>query len=153
VPAKAKANQTRGGQPGPARHERPLIPTEACDEVVPLKPTACRRRGTKRSGSDPDPWRHQVYELPEIQPVVTEYQQPRLRCPGCGATSCPALPDGVPGGGSGPQRIALVARLRACFRQSTRRTSLFVTSLRNLPCCPSLTVKHQAIPTEALQPA
>lgn len=153
VPPKAKSNQKRGGQPGHARHERPLIPTEECDAVVPLKPTECRRCGTKLSGNDAEPLRHQVYELPEIKPVVTEYQQHRLSCPGCGETTCAALPDGVPRGGSGPKLIALVALLMACFRQSKRRTSLFVTSLLNIPCCPSLTVKHQAIVTHALQPA
>jgi transposase len=153
VKPKAKSNKKRGGQPGHARHERPLIPTEECDAVVPLKPTECRRCGTKLSGNDAEPLRHQVYELPEIRPVVTEYQQHRLNCPGCGETTCAALPAGVPRGGSGPKLIALVALLMACFRQSKRRTSLFVTSLLNIPCCPALTVKHQAIATQALQPA
>ena len=153
VKPKSKSHKKRGGQPGHARHERPLIPTEECDAVVPLKPTDCRRCGTKLSGSDPEPLRHQVYELPEIQPVVTEYQQHRLSCPGCGETTCAALPAGVPRGGSGPKLIAFVALLMACFRQSKRRTSLFVTSLLNIPCCPALTVKHQTIATRALQPA
>ncbi|MGD9854767.1 MAG: hypothetical protein AB7U20_07425, partial [Planctomycetaceae bacterium] len=53
---------------------------------------------------------------------------------------------------SGPKLIAFVALLRACFRQSKRRTSLFVTSLWNMPCCPSLTVKHQNLATAALRP-
>lgn len=150
---KSKSNKKRGGQPGHAKHERPLIPTEECDEVVPLKPAECRRCGTKLSGNDPEPWRHQVYELPEIQPIVTEYQQHRLRCSGCGDTTCAELPTGVPRGQSGPKLIAFVALLMACFRQSKRRTSLFVTSILNIPCCPSLTVKHQAIATRALQPA
>lgn len=153
VPPKTKSNKKRGGQPGHAKHERPLIPTDQCDEVIPLKPTDCRRCGTKLSGNDAEPLRHQVYELPEIKPVVTEYQQHRLSCPGCGETTCAALPDGVPRGGSGPKLIAFVALLMACFRQSKRRTSLFVTSLLNIPCCPALTVKHQTIATQALQSA
>ena len=41
----------------------------------------------------------------------------------------------------------------ACFRQSKRRTSLFVETILNIPCCPALTVKHQAIATQALRPA
>lgn len=153
VKAKPLANKKRGGQPGHPKHERPLIPSDECDEVVPLKPTECRRCGTKLAGDDPEPWRHQVYELPEIQPIVTEYQRHRLSCPGCGETTCAALPAGVPTGQSGPKLIALTALLMACFRQSKRRTSLFVTSLLNIPCCPSLTVKQQAIATDALRPA
>src|SRR5215210_4547263 len=38
VKPKPKSNKKRGGQPGHAKHERPLIPTEECDEVIPLKP-------------------------------------------------------------------------------------------------------------------
>ncbi len=153
VKPQSKSNNKRGGQPGHARHERPLIPTDQCDEVVPRKPTACRRCGTKLAGDDAEPLRQQVSELPEIKPIVTEYQQHRLSCPGCGETTCAALPDGVPTGQSGPKLIAFVALLMACFRQSKRRTSLFVTSILNIPCCPALTVKHQAIATQALQPA
>src|SRR5262249_20496680 len=80
-------------------------------------------------------------------------QQHRLDCSHCGETTCASLPVGVPRGGSGPKLIAFVALLMACFRQSKRRTSLFVTSILNIPCCPSLTVKHQTIATQALQPA
>jgi len=62
------------------------------------------------------------------------------------------LPDGVPTGMSGPKLIAFVALLMACFRQSKRRTALFVESILNIPCCPSLTVKHQNVATAALRP-
>lgn len=41
----------------------------------------------------------------------------------------------------------------ALFRQSKRRTALFVSSVLNIPCCPALTVKHQNIATQALRPA
>ena len=153
VKPEAKSKKKRGGQPGHAKQERPLIPTEQCDDVVPLKPAECRRCGTKLAGEDSEPLRHQVYEIPEIKPIVTEYQQHRLGCPRCGETTCASLPVGVPQGGSGPKLIAFVALLMACFRQSKRRTSLFVTSILNIPCCPSLTVKHQTIATQALQPA
>ena len=150
---RSKSKKNHGGQPGHARHERPLIPTDQCDAVVTLKPNECRRCGTKLSGCDAAPLRHQVYELPEIKPLITEYQQHRLCCPGCGDTTCAALPAGVPRGQSGPKLIAFVALLMACFRQSKRRTALFVTSILNIPCCPSLTVKQQTIVTRALQPA
>ena len=64
---KRKSKKKRGGQLGHKKHERPLIPTEECDDVQPLKPTECRRCGEKLSGSDPEPLRHQVWELPEIK--------------------------------------------------------------------------------------
>jgi len=124
---KRKSKKRRGGQPGHPKHQRPLIAIEDCDDVEPLKPTECRRCGEKLSGSDPEPLRHQVWELPEIKPVVTEYQRHRLRCPGCGETTCAELPPGVPQGQSGPRLMAFTALLMAYYRQSKRRTAEFLT--------------------------
>jgi|GEM_PF-1974478 len=86
APAKPKSKRKRGGQPGHPRCERSLIPTEDCRDVIPLKPAESRRCGTRLEGDDPEPLRHQVWELPVIEPIVTEYQQHRLSCRGpCGA--------------------------------------------------------------------
>ena len=150
----------RGGQPGHPRHQRALIPAEECDAVIPLKPTTCRRCATELTGSDPQPLRHQVWELPEIKPLVTEYQQHRLLCSCCGESTCAALPEGVPTGHSGPRLIAFTGLLMAYFRQSKSRAALFLRDLLGQPCCPSLTVKmeHQVakaleIPYQELQQA
>lgn len=155
-PSKSKTSNSkrnRGGQKGHPKHERSLIPSEDCQAVVPLKPEACRSCGSKLHGDDPQPLRHQVWELPEIQPIVTEYQQHRLCCEGCGESTCAELPHGVPSGQSGPKLIAFVALLMACFRQSKRRTATFVSTVFNIPCSAALTVKHQTIATAALRPA
>ena len=39
---KGKARRPPGGQPGHAKHERALIPTDQCQEVIPCVPTQCR---------------------------------------------------------------------------------------------------------------
>jgi len=150
---KLKSKKKQGGQPGHAKHERPLIPTDQCDDVVPIKPIQCRRCGTKLSGQDPQPLRHQVWELPEIKPLVTEFQRHRLACPCCGETTCGELPPGVPTGQSGPRLVAFVGLLMAYFRQSKRRTALFLETLLNQPCCPALTVKMQTQVTAAVRGA
>lgn len=147
-----KSKRNAGGQPGHPKAERALIPTADCTAVVTLKPQACRRCGTPLRGDDPQPRRHQVWELPEIKPLITEYQQHRLSCPCCGDTTCAPLPAGVPTGQSGPRLIAFVALLMAYFRQSKRRSAEFVTTILNIPCCPALTVKQQQIATAALRP-
>ena len=152
-PPKRKSKKKRGGQPGHEKHERPLIPTDECDDVQPLKPTECRRCGAKLSGSDPEPLRHQVWELPEIKPHVTEYQRHRLTCPCCGETTCAELPAGVPQGQSGPRLMAFTALLMAFYRQSKRRTAEFLGTLLGQPCCPALTVKIQNQVTAALRPS
>lgn len=147
-----KSGRKRGGQPGHAKCERPLVPTAQCDEVVARRPAQCRRCGTLLAGNDSEPIRHQVCEIPEIQPHVTEYQLHRLVCPGCGVSTCAGLPEGVPAGQSGPRLVAFAALLMACFRQSKRRTSLFLESLLGQPCSTGLTVKLANIATEALRP-
>lgn len=154
-PHRPKANGGRkaGGQPGHAKQTRPLLPSEQCTAVLLLKPSACRRCGRALAGDDPAPLRHQVWELPAIQPQVTEYQRHRLACPRCGDTTCAPLPAGVPAGQSGPRLVAFAGLLMAYFRQSKRRTALFLETLLNQPCCPALTLKMQAQVTAALRPA
>jgi transposase len=152
-PPKRKSKRKRGGQPGHQKHERPLIPTEDCNHVEPLKPTECRRCGEKLSGNDPDPLRHQVWELPEIKPIVTEYQRHRLTCPCCGETTCAELPVGVPQGQSGPRLMAFTALLMAFYRQSKRRTAEFLNTLLGQPCSASLAVKIQNQVTAAVRPS
>ena len=148
---KPRSKRKRGGQPGHTKCERPLIPTEQCAEMVVCKPVACRRCGTDLAGLDPQPRRHQVYELPEIRPHVSEYQLHRLTCPGCRTTTCAELPEGVPIGQSGPRLIAFDALLMAYFRQSKRRTAEFLTTLLGQPCSTGLTVKHQNLAAASLE--
>ena len=150
-PAKPKSQRPRGGQPGHEKHERTLIPTEQCQQVVPVKPRRCRRCGRKLCGHDPAPLRHQVWDVPPIVPHVHEYQLHRLPCP-CGTTTCAVLPPGVPQGQAGPRLIALVALLMGCFRQSKRRVALFLEQVLNQPCSPGWVVKLQNQATAALRP-
>ena len=151
--AKPKSKRNRGGQPGHPRHERALIPVEECHAIVVLKPHTCRRCNQQLTGRDCAPWRHQVWELPEIKPVVTEYQRHRLTCPGCGVSTCGELPDGVPTSTAGPRLVALTAMLMGCFRQSKRRVALFLEQILGQPCSPGWVVKLQTQATRALRPA
>lgn len=149
---KPKSKKRRGGQPGHAKHERPLLPSGDCDEIQILKPTECRRCGEKLSGRDPEPLRHQVWELPEIKPTVTEYQRHRLCCRRCGTSSCAELPPGVPSGQAGPRLVALVALLMGCFRQSKSRVAMFLEQVLGQPCSTGWVVKLQNQATDALRP-
>jgi len=152
APTKPKSTRKRGGQPGHDKHERELIPTEQCQTVVPCVPTECRRCGKEVSGVDADPLRHQVWELPEIKPIVTEYQRHRLVC-SCGCSTCGELPKGVPTGQAGPRLIAFAALLMACFRQSKRRAAQFMSQILNQPASPGWMVILQNRAAEAVKPA
>jgi transposase len=152
APPRKPSGKKPGGQPGHPKHERTRIPTEQCSQVVTLRPAACRRCGDSLAGQDGRPLRHQVWDLPEIRPLVTEYQLHRLLCPVCGITTCAELPAGVPSGQAGPQLIALVALLMGCFRQSKRRVALFLEQVLRQPCSPGWVIKLQNEATAALRP-
>jgi transposase len=149
---KPKSKKKRGGQPGHVKHERPLFPIEQCNEVHTLKPNECRRCGAKLTGVDAEPLRHQVWELPEIRPIVTEYQRHRLTCSCCATTTCAPLPPGVPSGQAGPRLTALAALLMGCFRQSKSRVALFLEQVLGQPCSTGWVVKLQNQATAALRP-
>jgi hypothetical protein len=99
------------------------------------------------------PLRHQVWELPEVKPYVTEYQRHRLVCRCCGETTCAELPPGVPPGQAGPRLVALTALLMGCFRQSKSRVALFLEQVLQQPCSTGWVVKLQKQATDALRPA
>src|SRR5215471_5441053 len=102
-PPRPASGRKRGGQPGHRAHHRTLVPVEKVDEVIVCTPTHCRRCGREVHGTDAQPHRHQVVELPPPIPQVTEYQQQRLSCTHCGITTCGELPQGVPTTGYGPR--------------------------------------------------
>jgi hypothetical protein len=49
-----------------------LVPVEVVDMVRPVQPERCRRCQHPLLGEDPAPQRHQVTEVPSVQPVVIE---------------------------------------------------------------------------------
>jgi transposase len=148
---KPQSKRKRGGQKGHPKHDRALVPTDQCSEVVELYPEACRRCSAALQGQDDTPLRHQVWELPKIEPHITEYRQHRLTCPCCGETTCAVLPAGVPTGQSGPRLVAFTGLLMGHFRQSKRRAALFLQDLLGFPCSPGLTVKMQNQVAAALE--
>lgn len=151
ISPKPKSKRHRGGQPGHNKHERALIAADACQAVIPCVPTDCRRCGRALGGIDPVPLRHQVWELPEIQPVVTEYQRHRLLCT-CGASTWGELPPGVPTGLAGPRLIAFAGLLMACFRQSKRRAAQFPGMILNQPASAGWMVLLQNRCADAVEP-
>lgn len=126
------SGRKRGGQPGHQGQSRALVPVEAVDSVVPVKPQQCRWCQHLLEGDDPQPYRHQVTEVPPITPVVTEYQLHQLICPACGIPTRAALPRGVPPGGFGPRVQATVALCTGAYRLSKRTTQEVMADLFGL---------------------
>lgn len=139
APPRTPSGKLKGGQPGHPKAQRPLLPPDA---VVPLKPTRCRRCRHRLSGDDPAPLIHQVHEVPEVRPHVTEYRRHRLACPGCGAVTCAPLPAEL-AGGYGPRTRAVCALLAGGHRLGKRAVSQVLGDLFGLPIGPAAVCKLQ----------
>lgn len=148
-PPREPSGRRRGAQPGHEPHRRPLLPP---DEEIPRKPSACRRCGAALTGSDPQPLRHQVIELPPIKPRVTEYQLHRLPCPRCGTSTCAPLPDGVPVGQQGPRLQATLAVLTGAYRLSKDQAQALCADLFSIPICSGTICQLEQQTTVALAP-
>ncbi len=119
---RAPSGRKPGGQPGHEGHQRLLLPEDAVDALVSVKPPRCRRCGARLHGTDAAPRRHQVAELPRVRPHVTEYQVHTLGCAVCGEQTAGAWPAGVPAGAFGPRLEATVALCTGVYHLSRRTT-------------------------------
>ena len=124
-----KSPRQRGGQPGHQRHVRPLKPVEQVNKVVRLKPDQCRHCGAALKGEDPQPHRHQVTEIPPLEPVVIEYQLASLSCDQCGQTTRAELPLGVPERAFGPRLQSIGSLLSGVYRLSRRQVEALMTDV------------------------
>ncbi len=149
APPKPQGKRRSGGQPGHPRSVRPLLPPT---QTFVCKPDACRRCGGPLAGEDPQPLRHQVLELPKVEPVVLEYQLHRLSCPCCRLTTCAALPQGVPQGGQGPRLQAALAVLTGAYRLGKRQVETLMLDLFGVPVCAGQVCAVEQEVSQALDP-
>jgi transposase len=126
------SGKKRGGQPGHRHHRRALVPPERLRHVIECRPPHCRRCGHDLHGDDPEPLRHQVAEVPPIQPAVDEYRLHRLECPRCRTSTRAALPPGVPAGAFGPRLRAILSALAGAYRLGKRPIRQLASDLLGL---------------------
>jgi transposase len=120
-PMKSKKRK-RGGQPGHKGTNRDLRPIEEVHQVIPVFPQACGHCGAALV-PDPDQpsgkyWRHQVIDIAEPKPEITEYQLQCMRCL-CGAENWAKIPQMVRSG-FGPRLTAFLAHLTGLHRVTRR---------------------------------
>jgi transposase len=150
-PPTPATGRKRGGQPGHARQQRPLVSPEQIKQSVPVKPSACRKCGQALSGDDPQPRKHQVAEIPPVQAEVTEYRLHRLTCMACGTRTCASLPAGVPTGAFGPRLQAVLAILAGGYRLGKRPIRQLAHDLFGLSISTGMVAKLERSTAEALQ--
>jgi transposase len=121
-PAKPANGRKAGGQPGHKGWKRALLPPEKVARTQDCYPERCRRAGCgKTLPRRPlgEPIRHQVVEVPIVEPDVTEYRLHRVACD-CGKVTCAELPAGVSRTMCGPRLMALIALLTGVCRNGRR---------------------------------
>lgn len=138
-----------GGQLGHEKHDRPLVPRDKVNKLVILKPSHCRGCNAILSGDDASPHRHQVFELPRVEPIVEEYELHSLDCP-CGVRTAAALPAGVPTGAFGPSVVAMAATLMGVYRLSKRAVPELMRDVFGLNISVGAVIGCQHIASEAL---
>lgn len=88
--------------------------------MIEHHPTICLRCGESLRGEDENPLRHQVVELPPIEPIVVEHRLHQLTCTQCGTKTRATLPHDVNPSGYGASVVAMVALLSGMYRNSQR---------------------------------
>jgi transposase len=129
APRQKASGRNRGGQQGHPGSGPTLLPAERCDQVLEHRPEHCRRCGTHLQGTDAEPIRRQVIEVPPITPVVIEHRLHRLVCPGCGTSTCGELPAEVEPSGCGPRLSSLVGVLSTSYHLSIRKVQALLDQL------------------------
>ena len=117
---KRKKGKKRGGQPGHPGHSRPLYPVEECERVIDHYPQTCACCGEGLTGFDPNPYRHQVVEIPPVKLDIEEHRLHQLACDHCGQKTRAALPEEVETSGYGDRLVAIVSVLSGMYRHSHR---------------------------------
>jgi len=117
---KNKSGKKRGGQPGHKGHSRFLYDVSECESVLDHHPQTCKCCGEKLNGEDAFPYRHQIVEIPPINPIIVEHRLHQLMCKECGTLTRATLPMEVNPSGYGVRVVAIVGVLSGLYRHSQR---------------------------------
>ncbi len=115
-----KKERNRGGQKGHLGYSRELYPESECRDVKDYLPETCKCCGEKLSGTDDNPYRHQIVEIPPIELEIVEHRLHQLECNHCGAKTRAKLPENIPESGYGATVVALVSLMSGVYRHSHR---------------------------------
>jgi transposase len=154
-PQRKKSGRKPGGQKGHPGRYRALVPAEKADTVIEVFPSACTcghkfpkdGKGLCKTGK---PHRHQVTELPEIRPHITEYQFWRIICPDCGKVIWAPVPRVILNQ-FGPKLTALLAYLTVVCRMPRRKMAELLENVLATPISLGRTQKAVEESSMALQ--
>src|SRR6516225_898780 len=145
-PPTPTSSKKAGGQRGHAKAQRALV--EHPYAIHDCKPTTCRHCRQSLHGDDPQPLRHQVWDIPPLRPIVIEYRRHRLRCPRCGMTTCGSAPAGQ----DGPRLKAACVLLTGAYRLSKAKAARLLGDLFSIPLCAGQVCATEAEVGKQLKP-
>jgi len=154
-PPRPARGRKAGGQVGHEGHQRPLVPPDQVQDPIELQPQQCPTCQTALPADLPDvaPLRRtQVWELPPIEPIITEYRQHTVCCPQCRHLVTAELPADAPPGACGPRATALMALLRGRYRLSLDDVVEFLADVCQLPLGSASVVRGCGRVSAALAP-
>jgi len=128
-----RRGKKRGAKNGHQAHLKELLPQEMVKEHFDLKPDVCPCGGTTFEKTSEEPLRHQIIDIPPIEPEVIEYVQPIYRCHACGELVYKPLPDEVKRKHFGPGVLALVAVLTGMLNTSKRKALAMINEVFLVP--------------------
>ena len=132
-PSKPPSGKKLGGQPGHKGSFRAMVCEQEVHHRVPCLPAPqCDACGSVVEVDGDKVMRHQVFDLPRIEPVVSEYVRLRGICTGCGRKHHAALPAGVPRGQLGPRALALVGTLAGQFHLTQRKVQAVLSHIMGM---------------------
>lgn len=128
-----RSGKRAGGQPGhKGTHREMLAEDQVHHRVDCPPPKQCEGCGARVEVDADKAIRHQVFDLPRIDPVVTEYVRVRGICCGCGRKHHGALPAGVPSGQLGARALALVGTLAGEFHLTQRKVQAVLSHIMGI---------------------
>ncbi len=144
--------RSRGGQPGHEGKTRELVPPDQVDETVKCQPSGCEHcECPDIEIHEGDFIRHQVFELPDISPLVVEFHQYRYWCPDCGQWHTTMLPLEAGKGMLGPRFQAMVGLLAGTYHMSNRGIEEYLEDAFGLKVSLGTVSNTEARVSEALE--
>lgn len=128
-----RRHKKRGAKKGHQPHLRELLPPEKVTKRIELEPEVCPCGGTDFEKTNEEPLRHQIVDIPPIEPEVIEYVQHVYRCECCGELLYQPLPDEVRRRHFGPGVLALVAILTGVLNTSKRKALAMMNEVFSVP--------------------
>jgi len=128
-----RRRKKRGARNGHQPFMRELLPPDRVTHRIELKAQVCPCGGTNLEKTSEKPLRHQIVDIPPIEPQVTEYVQHIYRCKDCGQLVYQPLPDEVKRKYFGPGVLALVAILTGMLNTSKRKALAMLNEVFSVP--------------------